>query len=908
MITLEVGNVFTDIEGGLPDDLYTKLEKKLSFRPKGYQFTPSFNRFFRDKQGRPVRRVWDGWKRQCWKNKRRTYFPSGLISLTRDFLDEHSVDYRIVDTRQKPLPTLNLTDSGLYEKRDYQQLVIRRSCEKTRGIIHASTGSGKTIICAGIIKELAVAPFMYFVTSIDLLLQAKERLESAILQNGSNLKVGQIGGGEIVIHDVNVMTVQTAVRALGKQWNTNYKFDKDDSDDKTPIGKHREQIKELLHSAKGVICDECVSGDETVTTRQGLVTMRELNKCIGKDILSFDGNSVVWKKMTHFYSKGKKKTLKIALENGNEIKCTENHPIMTKQGWKPAGQLRHKDQILCCANVNVDKKFASKEEVPVNTLSTSLDIKSENDQQKNGKKPLIKQQKQHRFANANAVNRLSCTQARLSHSSTEKVALNTIDFSMDMTNVHQDGTYDYPNPRNRRYSEHSSETLLSLFLPKEAKTQGSMPIMDCVNLNGQNLNQTFSVDCLQNIENTTMEDIESDPRRSELVFIQKSKEYIMSLFMRTKKELQDNGLIALETSGSHGGCATTDREERIISKCIPKVSQKKKSISSPNGSQKNMDQRQYTSQEDTSPYILKKKQETKLFQRSKSTSQTACDINYAKIRSISSSQEEDVFDITVEDTHCFFANNFLVHNCQHWRADTCQLVTRSLNSAYYLYGCSATPYRDEGDDLLIQACFGKKIAEITASELIKKNWLVKPTIKIVNIKQPKCAFRSWQKIYKDQVTDNDYYNNAVANIANAYIKSGRMVLVLVQQINHGKHLASMIPESIFLSGNSAKKLRESSLRKLRNKYISCIIATVIFDEGVDIKSLDTVILAGQGKSKTRAMQRIGRIIRPDAGKTTATAIDFRIHQKFLLDHAKAREEMYRTEPEYVIEEISLNGC
>ncbi len=378
--------------------------------------------------------------------------------------------------------------------------------------------------------------------------------------------------------------------------------------------------------------------------------------------------------------------------------------------------------------------------------------------------------------------------------------------------------------------------------------------------------------------------------------------------MRTKKELQDNGLIALETSGSHGGCATTDREERIISKCIPKVSQKKKSISSPNGSQKNMDQRQYTSQEDTSPYILKKKQETKLFQRSKSTSQTACDINYAKIRSISSSQEEDVFDITVEDTHCFFANNFLVHNCQHWRADTCQLVTRSLNSAYYLYGCSATPYRDEGDDLLIQACFGKKIAEITASELIKKNWLVKPTIKIVNIKQPKCAFRSWQKIYKDQVTDNDYYNNAVANIANAYIKSGRMVLVLVQQINHGKHLASMIPESIFLSGNSAKKLRESSLRKLRNKYISCIIATVIFDEGVDIKSLDTVILAGQGKSKTRAMQRIGRIIRPDAGKTTATAIDFRIHQKFLLDHAKAREEMYRTEPEYVIEEISLNGC
>jgi hypothetical protein len=24
----------------------------------------------------------------------------------------------------------------------------------------------------------------------------------------------------------------------------------------------------------------------------------------------------------------------------------------------------------------------------------------------------------------------------------------------------------------------------------------------------------------------------------------------------------------------------------------------------------------------------------------------------------------DVYDITVEDTHCFFANNILVHNCE----------------------------------------------------------------------------------------------------------------------------------------------------------------------------------------------------------------------------------------------------
>jgi superfamily II DNA or RNA helicase len=51
------------------------------------------------------------------------------------------------------------------------------------------------------------------------------------------------------------------------------------------------------------------------------------------------------------------------------------------------------------------------------------------------------------------------------------------------------------------------------------------------------------------------------------------------------------------------------------------------------------------------------------------------------------------------------------------------------------------------------------------------------------------------------------------------------------------------------------------------------------------------------------MQRIGRILRPFEGKETATAIDFRIHQKYLFEHSVQREKMYRTEEEYDIEEI-----
>lgn len=502
MLKISASNIFTYIDGYLPPDFYQKLQRKLSFRPKGYEFSTLYNRFVKDKNGKNVRRMWDGWRRQIWKTRgsQQLYFPTGLFSIVTIFCKEHKLEYSFHDTRIKPDRNLDLKLSKDLVIRPYQNEIVNKSCRIQRGIIQAATGSGKTVISAAMIQKLGVSPFIFFVTSIDLLSQAKSSFEKFLTLNGSPLKVGQIGGGTVDIQDVNVMTVQTAVRAAGKTWNKDHKFDSEDTDDKTPLEQRREDILKLLHEAKGSICDEV----------------------------------------------------------------------------------------------------------------------------------------------------------------------------------------------------------------------------------------------------------------------------------------------------------------------------------------------------------------------------------------------------------------------QHWRAETCQLVARNLKSAYYTYGCSATPYRDEGDDIMIQACFGKKIAEVSASELIKENWLIKPSIKIVHVRGETSVYRQWQQLYKDQVSDNTTYNEMVSNIANSYIDNGRLVLVLVQQIIHGKKLAEMIPGAVFLSGSSSKKKREEGIQKLRDREISCIVSTVIFDEGIDVRPLDTLLLAGQGKSRVRAMQRIGRILRPFPSKHVATAIDFRIHQKYLLEHSKEREKMYRTEKEYEIEEIDPN--
>jgi len=257
MLNLKIENIFTDIEGVVSSDLYSHLQRKMAFRPLGYEFSTMYNKWILDDKGKRVRRMWDGWQRQIWKSrKQRIYFPTGLLSLAKACLEKKNEEYQIVNCRTRPKQNmLDIELASHFSKRDYQVMVVDKSCLQQRGIIQLPTGSGKTVIAAGIIEQLKVKPFIFFVTSIDLLLQAKESFEEILRINGEPIVVGQIGGGTIDIRDINVMTIQTAVRVLGEKWDKDYKFDSDDQDDKTPI-QNKADILHLLKTAKGSCCDE----------------------------------------------------------------------------------------------------------------------------------------------------------------------------------------------------------------------------------------------------------------------------------------------------------------------------------------------------------------------------------------------------------------------------------------------------------------------------------------------------------------------------------------------------------------------------------------------------------------------------------------------------------------------------
>lgn len=264
-VTLRVDNNVTYIDGSISREHYKMLKRELGFLPKDAIWRIRQNEAIAaDNPQEAWRKNWDGYIStlcakghcRCFLKKRDMHFSSGLLYLARKFFDDHGITYNILDIRTKyPNKDRDFTMSDDYEIRDYIIPVVEKSVKWGRGIIRMATGGGKTPTACHIIANLGRVPVVFYVTSIDLLHQAKSELEKFIRLDGLPVKVGHIGGGEVDIQDITVMTIQSAIRALGAKWQ---KYDDEDKNEKegTAIEKNRTAIADLISSARVLVADE----------------------------------------------------------------------------------------------------------------------------------------------------------------------------------------------------------------------------------------------------------------------------------------------------------------------------------------------------------------------------------------------------------------------------------------------------------------------------------------------------------------------------------------------------------------------------------------------------------------------------------------------------------------------------
>lgn len=237
-------------------------------------------------------------------------------------------------------------------------------------------------------------------------------------------------------------------------------------------------------------------------------------------------------------------------------------------------------------------------------------------------------------------------------------------------------------------------------------------------------------------------------------------------------------------------------------------------------------------------------------------------------------------------------------------------VAEKIENATYWVGLSASPWRDDGADIMIEACIGSIEYRLSASDLIDMGYLVPPIIRRVRVPSSipwEMDNRTYDQIYRQEIVENGYRNRLILKYVSDFMGLDIPTLVLVTQIKHGNTLRRLIKDEFnpidFLSGRDLSVIRNETIQQMRDGSRLGLIASTIADEGLDIKRLAGLIMAGGGKSSTRALQRVGRVLRPFDGKTHALVIDFADEAKYLRTHADKRKEIFQTEPRFQILEL-----
>lgn len=228
---------------------------------------------------------------------------------------------------------------------------------------------------------------------------------------------------------------------------------------------------------------------------------------------------------------------------------------------------------------------------------------------------------------------------------------------------------------------------------------------------------------------------------------------------------------------------------------------------------------------------------------------------------------------------------------------------RLMPRAYMRWGLTGTAgKREELHNWHLEGCTGSVLVKIKAKELIDLGVLARPHITMIRCKPLRIPSR-WKTAEELGISANDERNAKVVSLC---AEAEGPAVVIVNRVGHGEYLCRLAQraglKAKFLYGNVEVEERQQVWAALEAGQLDVVIATKIADDGIDVPSIQTLVIAGGGKSQVRTIQRLGRGLRRTKTKSEVKVYDFiDVAQRHLLDHSKKRIKTYIDEGHSVTE-------
>jgi superfamily II DNA or RNA helicase/HKD family nuclease len=202
-----------------------------------------------------------------------------------------------------------------------------------------------------------------------------------------------------------------------------------------------------------------------------------------------------------------------------------------------------------------------------------------------------------------------------------------------------------------------------------------------------------------------------------------------------------------------------------------------------------------------------------------------------------------------------------------------------------LLGLTATPERGDGVDVAQQFFDGRTASELRLWDALDADLLV-PFHYFGVSDDVDLSQLEWKRGNYDTAQLSNLYTGNDARAAKV-IRELRDKVTSTEQmraigfcvsVQHAYYMAEVFNRagivSVAVDGSTDDADRAAALERLRTREINCIFAVDLFNEGLDLPQVDTILLLRPTQSATIFLQQLGRGLRRAEGKAVLTVMDF----------------------------------
>ncbi len=733
----------------------------------------------------------------------------------------------------------------MIQLRPYQTQVITetRQAYKARHravLLCMPTGAGKTMTASTIVHGAsAKGNVTWWLTHRrELAAQASQTFHSLGIPHGT-VQAGYVSNPHAT---VQVASIQTIVRRLDE-----------------------------LPPPDLIVFDECVSGDSVVETNRGPMFISDIRAEDDLRALCQIDGRLEYRRITKAWKSGNRATIRLCLSNGAVLTCTPEHRIYLEGQWREARTAKSGDRLASPAafasaaavRLLPETTGAEREAMCPATRTEALGL--------TGMRNTAASSSALRNVLAAAVSQFALSLVTLLNSARNAIA-DILASCSDTTSGLPATAFAYQISSVRRYSGRSLGTEVSVFqtsdpampaypgrteshrrggfITRLLRSGGSSPLSASRGTMGS---ETLVSGCIHPASLAS-------PKSGALCHPPVARPSAV------------NGSMRSEMLGWPGGIATTGigpTQCSFIQRDIPK----RKTASSPTVSGRPpscMTSAGARISEFTSNGRAKSSNV------SGHSCPTAWPTNCPTIERIEAGPTIDVYDLTVDEAHNFFANGVLVHNCHHIGAASWDTIFHRFPLAKIL-GLTATPWRLDGAGLgrwFTHMVLGPSTAELIAEGSLSRYRLFAPaTPDLSGIAMAQGDYQRGalaKAMAKPQI---------VGDAIGHYLKlcAGKRAVAFAAGVENSRQIAAQFcaagVRAEHVDGAMSAEERDAAVERFRRGETLVLSNADLFGEGFDVPAIEAAILLRPTKSLSLHLQQVGRALRPSPGKGHAIILD-----------------------------------